>query len=207
MRRFRSSAPGAATLAMTPERGRELPPADRHRIIHGDNLHALKALLPLYAGKVDGIFIDPPYNTGNEGWCYNDNVNSPMMREWLDSNPVGIEDGLRHDQWLAMMWPRLRLLHELLSECGSLWMTIDDNEGHRARAILDEVFGADKFIATCVWRKRYSRENREAIGDVHDYVVICAKSPEIFKTLRNKVYPTEVAFAPLPYALYSVERL
>ncbi len=96
---------------------------DGNLIIHGDNLHALKALLPLYAGKVDCIFIDPPYNTGNEGWCYNDNVNSPMMREWLDSNPVGIEDGLRHDKWLAMMWPRLRLLHELLSEKGSLWMT------------------------------------------------------------------------------------
>ena len=97
---------------------------DGNLVIHGDNLHALKSLLPLYAGKVDCIFIDPPYNTGNEGWCYNDNVNAPMIREWLDSNPVGIEDGLRHDKWCAMMWPRLRLLHELLAENGgSFWMT------------------------------------------------------------------------------------
>ncbi len=78
---------------------------DGNLIIHGDNLHALKALLPMYAGRVDCIFIDPPYNTGNEGWCYNDNVNSPMLREWLNSNPVGIEDGLRHDKWLCLMWP------------------------------------------------------------------------------------------------------
>ena len=108
-------------------------------VIHGDNLHALKSLLPLYAGKVGCVFIDPPYNTGNEGWCYNDNVNAPMIKEWLDSNPVGIEDGLRHDKWCAMMWPRLRLLHELLAEHGSLWVTLDDNEVHRARERLDEI--------------------------------------------------------------------
>jgi len=110
-------------------------------IIHGDNLHALKALLPRYAGKVDCIFIDPPYNTGNENWCYNDNVNSPIMRDWLNSNPVNKEDMLRHDKWLAMMWPRLKLLHELLAETGSFWMTLDDNEVHRARMMLDEIFG------------------------------------------------------------------
>lgn len=164
---------------------------DGNLVIHGDNLHTLKALLPLYAGKVDCIFIDPPYNTGNEGWCYNDNVNAPMIREWLESNPIGIEDGLRHDKWCAMMWPRLRLLHELLSDEGSLWVTLDDNEIQHGRAMLDEVFGADKFIACCVWQKRYSRENREAIGDVHDYVLIYSKSPGIFKTIRNKVTPTE----------------
>ena len=87
-------------------------PADLHGnlIIHGDNLHALKSLLPRYAGKVDLVFIDPPYNTGNENWSYNDNVNSPIMREWLRSNPVNAEDMLRHDKWLCMMWPRLVLL-------------------------------------------------------------------------------------------------
>lgn len=164
---------------------------DGNLVIHGDNLHALKALLPLYAGKVDCIFIDPPYNTGNEGWCYNDNVNAPMIREWLEANPIGIEDGLRHDKWCAMMWPRLRLLHELLAEDGSFWMTLDDNEIQRGRAMLDEVFGVDKFVACCVWQKRYSRENREAIGDVHDYVLVYSKSPGIFKTIRNKVTPTE----------------
>lgn len=97
---------------------------DGNLIVHGDNLHALKALLPMYAGKVDCIFIDPPYNTGNEGWAYNDNVNSPMIREWLSANPIGLEDGLRHDKWACMMWPRLKLLHELLAQevvFGSRW--------------------------------------------------------------------------------------
>nr|MBP9603802.1 site-specific DNA-methyltransferase [Chromatiaceae bacterium] len=149
---------------------------DGNLIIHGDNLHALKALLPLYAGKMDCIFIDPPYNTGNEGWCYNDNVNSPMMREWLAGNPVGIEDGLRHDKWLAMMWPRLRLLHELLSENGSLWMTLDDNEVHRARSMLDEVFGAENFVATCIWRKNYApKSSARHFSEDHDYLLIYAR--------------------------------
>ncbi|SDE64858.1 adenine-specific DNA-methyltransferase [Rhodospira trueperi] len=167
------------------------PSMDGNLIIHGDNLHALKSLLPMYAGKVDCVFIDPPYNTGNEGWSYNDNVNAPMIKEWLNANPVGVEDGLRHDKWCAMMWPRLRLLHELLSETGSFWMTLDDNEIHRGRALLDEVFGEGKFIACCIWQKRYSRENREAIGDIHDYVLVYSKSPDAFKALRNKVDPTE----------------
>jgi adenine-specific DNA-methyltransferase len=126
------------------------PALDGNLIIHGDNLHGLKALLPTHAGKVDCIFIDPPYNTGNEGWSYNDNVNSPMIREWLSDNPIGVEDGLRHDKWACMMWPRLRLLHELLSESGSFWMTLDDNEMHRARSMLDEIFGEENFIANCI---------------------------------------------------------
>ncbi len=87
---------------------------DGNLIIHGDNLHALKALLPLYAGKVNCIYIDPPYNTGTEGWVYNDKVNSPLMQEWLNK-VVDIEDLERHDKWLCMMWPRLQLLKELLS--------------------------------------------------------------------------------------------
>ena len=173
------------------EKGIGEPSLDGNVIIHGDNLHALKALLPLYAGRVDCVFIDPPYNTGNEGWCYNDNVNAPMIKEWLDANPVGIDDGLRHDKWCAMMWPRLRLLHDLLAETGSFWMTLDDNEIHRGRAVLDEIFGVGGFVACCVWQKRYSRENREAIGDVHDYVLVYSKSPDAFKALRNKVDPTE----------------
>ncbi|EQD59335.1 adenine specific DNA methylase, partial [mine drainage metagenome] len=108
-------------------------------VIHGDNLHALKSLLPRHAGKVDLVFIDPPYNTGNEGWCYSDSVNSPIMKEWLSSNPVDADDMLRHDKWLCMMWPRLVLLRELLSERGSIWITLDDNEVHRARMVLDEI--------------------------------------------------------------------
>jgi adenine-specific DNA-methyltransferase len=151
------------------------PNLNGNLIIHGDNLHALKALLPLYAGKVDCIFIDPPYNTGNEGWNYNDNVNSPMMKEWLSSNPVSSEDMLRHDKWCAMMYPRLKLLYELLSDDGSFWMTIDDNEVHHARAILDEVFGEGRFIASVVWQKRTSPESRLRLGPAHDYILVYGK--------------------------------
>ena len=125
---FSGVRPAINVGVSNPEKGIGDPVLDGNLIIHGDNLHALKALLPLHAGKVDCIFIDPPYNTGNEGGSYNDNVNAPMIKEWLDFNPIGIEDGLRHDKWCAMMWPRLRLLNELLADDGSFWMTLDDNE-------------------------------------------------------------------------------
>lgn len=142
---------------------------DGNLIIHGDNLHALKALLPRYAGKVDCIFIDPPYNTGNESWNYNDKVNSPIMREWLSSNPVNREDMLRHDKWCAMMWPRLKLLHELLAETGSLWMTLDDNEVHRARMLLDELFGESNFLANFVWQSKDTPGNNgDGIAQTHN---------------------------------------
>ena len=155
---------------------------DGNLVIHGDNLHALKSLLPLYAGKVDCVFIDPPYNTGNEGWCYNDNVNAPMIKEWLDSNPVGIEDGLRHDKWCAMLWPRLRLLHELLSDEGSIWITLDDNEMHRVREVLDEIFGEENFVAVCIWHKMDSPKNTaEFLSVDHDYVLVYAKRIEEFE--------------------------
>ena len=141
------------------ERSVGAPDLAGNLIIQGDNLHVLKALLPLYAGKVDCIFIDPPYNTGNEGWRYNDRVNAPMIKEWLDENPVGVEDGLRHDKWCAMMWPRLKLLHELLADTGSFWMTLDDNEAHRGKLMLDEIFGGENFVANVVWQKKYSPQN------------------------------------------------
>ena len=145
-------------------------------VIHGDNLHALKSLLPRYAGAVDLIFIDPPYNTGNEGWCYSDNVNSPIMKEWLSTNPVDGEDLLRHDKWLCMMWPRLVLLRELLSERGSLWMTLDDNEVQHARQMCDELFGEENFVACFVWRKVDSpNDNKVAITPDHDYVICYAR--------------------------------
>ncbi|MBA4491883.1 site-specific DNA-methyltransferase [Paracoccus sp. S1E-3] len=146
-------------LEMHADKGTGAARLDGNLIVQGDNLHALKALLPIYAGKVDCIFIDPPYNTGNEGWAYNDNVNAPMIREWLDANPIGIEDGLRHDKWCAMMWPRLRLLHELLHENGSLWVTIDDNEDHLLRQLLDEVFGRDGYVTEIAWRHSDSSSN------------------------------------------------
>ncbi len=152
------------------------PRLDGNLILQGDNLHALKALLPMYAGKVDCIFIDPPYNTGNEGWCYNDNVNAPMIKAWLQDNPIGIEDGLRHDKWCAMMWPRLRLLHELLAEDGSFWMTLDDNEVHRGKLILDEVFGEENFVANVIWQKKYSPQNdAKWLSDNHDHIIVYAK--------------------------------
>jgi len=155
---------------------------DGNLIIQGDNLHALKALLPMYAGKVDCIFIDPPYNTGNEGWCYNDNVNSPVVQEWLKANPIGIEDGLRHDKWCAMMWPRLRLLHELLGEAGSLWVTLDDNEMHRARGMLDSIFGDDNFVATICWENKVSPANdAKFFSDDFDYLIVYAKNKEVWR--------------------------
>lgn len=162
---------------LVPDAAKSVGPADLagNLVIHGDNLEALKALLPVYAGKVDCIFIDPPYNTGNEGWAYNDAVNSPMMREWL-SKTVDRDDLLRHDKWLCMMWPRLRLLYELLSERGSLWVTLDDNEVHHARAALDEIFGDQSHVATAVWQKIFSPKNTaQHFSEDHDYVVIYAK--------------------------------
>lgn len=140
-------------------------------LIQGDNLEALKALLPFYAGRVKCIYIDPPYNTRSAFEHYDDN--------------------LEHTQWLAMMWPRLELLRDLLAEDGSIWVSIDDAEGAYMKVILDEIFGRSRFIATNVWQKRYSRENREAIGDVHEYIYVYAINPEIFKKQRNRIPPTE----------------
>ena len=156
-------------------------------IIHGDNLHALKALLPRYAGKVDCIFIDPPYNTGNENWNYNDNVNSPMLKEWLDGNPVNKEDMLRHDKWCCLMYPRLKLLYELLSEDGSFWMTLDDNEVHRGRMLMEEIFGDDAFVASIVWQARYSVSNDASVSNSHNYILVYSKAPETWKLLRNEI--------------------
>lgn len=121
-------------------------------ILQGDNLQALKALLPTYQGKVKCIYIDPPYNTGNEGWAYNDNVNSPMMQSWLGQT-VDREDLTRHDKWCCMMLPRLKLLRELLTEDGAIFVSIDDNEVHHLRCLMDEVFGEENFVESVIWKK------------------------------------------------------
>ncbi|MYA88477.1 MAG: site-specific DNA-methyltransferase [Boseongicola sp. SB0662_bin_57] len=164
---------------LVPEESKGIGPValDGNLIVHGDNLHALKALMPLYAGKVDCIFIDPPYNTGNEGWRYNDNVNAPMIREWLESNPVGIEDGLRHDKWCAMMWPRLRLLRELLADDGLLFISIDDIENARLVHLVWEIFGPENFIGQLVWKSRQNKDNRNKSGlsNDHEFIIVVGK--------------------------------
>lgn len=145
-------------------------------IIQGDNLKALKALLPTYAGKVKCIYIDPPYNTGNEKWVYNDNVNSPMIQEWLGST-VDKEDMTRHDKWLCMMMPRLKLLRELLSEDGAIFISCDDNEQHSLRLLLDEVFGRQNFIQNIIWQKKYTQSNdAKYFSDNHDFIICFAKN-------------------------------
>lgn len=157
-------------------------------IVQGDNLHALKALLPRYAGQVKCIYIDPPYNTGNEGWAYNDNVNSPEIRKWLGA-VVGKEGETldRHDRWLCMMYPRLLLLKQFLREDGSIWISMDESEIAHLRCLMDEIFGRQRFVACNAWQKRYSRENRGAIGDVHEYVMVYAMNPDLFQATRNRI--------------------
>ena len=129
-------------------------------IIHGDNLEALKALLPRYEGKVKCIYIDPPYNTGNEGWVYNDNVNDPKIKKWL-GEVVGREgeDLSRHDKWLCMMYPRLKLLQRLLAEDGVIFISIDDNELYNLKSICDEIFGLSCFVSNISWQRTYSMRN------------------------------------------------
>ena len=152
-------------------------------VVQGDNLLALKALLPTYGNKIKCIYIDPPYNTGNEGWAYNDNMNNPMMMDWL-GKVVDKEDLTRHDKWLCMMMPRLKLLRELLTEDGAIFISCDDNEQHRLRMLCDEVFGEGNFIAVIAWQKKYGPANdAKYISDTHEYVLIYSKNIENFKTV------------------------
>ncbi len=147
-------------------------------ILHGDNLKALKALLPTYAGKIKCIYIDPPYNTGNEKWAYNDNVNSPMMQEWL-GKVVDREDLTRHDKWLCMMTPRLKLLRELLRDDRVIFVSIDDNEQHNLRLLMDEIFGEEHFVTNIIWQKKFSPQNdAKYFSDNHDFVLLYARNKE-----------------------------
>lgn len=148
-------------------------------IVQGDNLHALKALLPRYAGQVKCIYIDPPYNTGNEGWVYNDNVNSPEIRRWL-GEVVGKEGETldRHDRWLCMMYPRLVLLKQFLREDGAIFVSIDDNEVGNLRLLMDEIFEARNFVSTVIWQKKYAVANdHKTIAPMHDFVLVYQRSP------------------------------
>lgn len=148
-------------------------------IIHGDNLEALKALLPQYEGRIRLIYIDPPYNTGNEGWVYNDNVNDPRIRKWL-GQVVGKEgeDLSRHDKWLCMMYPRLRLLQKLLAEEGVIFISIDDTEYASLKQICDEIFGSNCFVSNIAWQRTYStRNDSKGIVNEVEHVLCYSKQP------------------------------
>jgi adenine-specific DNA-methyltransferase len=154
------------------------PSLEGNLIVEGDNLLALKSLLPTHAGRVKCIYIDPPYNTGNEGWIYNDNLTQPQFKEWI-GQAVGKdgEDACRHDKWCCMMYPRLQLLKELLREDGAIFVSIDDNEVHHLRMLMDEIFGRENFVATIIWEKVYSpKSSAKYFSENHDFIVIYAKS-------------------------------
>ena len=158
-------------------------------VIHGDNLSALKSLLPQYEGKIKCIYIDPPYNTGNEGWIYNDNVNDPRILKWL-GEVVGKEgeDLSRHDKWLCMMYPRLKLLHRVI------FISIDDIEVTYLRLLMDEIWGKNKFIAQLIWKSRQNKDNRNItnVSIDHEYVLCygsklrgCKRKTEQYKNPDN----------------------
>ena len=153
-------------------------PDSGNMIIHGDNLEALKSLLPEYEGNIKCIYIDPPYNTGNESWVYNDNVNDPHIRKWL-GKVVGseVDDLTRHDKWLCMMYPRLVLLQKLLSEDGAIFISIDDNEQANLRLICDEIFGKTNFVDQFIWYVNDGHtDNQDEITLIHEYILCYAKS-------------------------------
>ena len=148
----------------TAQNGDQTEPTESgNKIIHGDNLEALKSLLPEYEGKVKCIYIDPPYNTGNKDWVYNDNIDHPKMQKWLENTlkakaenkdaTVAIDDLTRHDKWLCMIYPRLRLLQKLLDDDGAIFISIDDNEQANLKIICDEIFGIRNFVGTYFWYK------------------------------------------------------
>lgn len=157
-------------------------------LIQGDNLHALKALLPYYAGKVKCIYIDPPYNTGNEKWRYNDNVNAPEIRQWLNK-VVGSEgeDLSRHDKWLCMMYPRLSLLKKILHKDGAIFISIDENEFANLKLLCDEIFGIQNYIGIFVWKSRSGKGGTaDQIAILHEYVFCYAKNKKNLQFKTDK---------------------
>lgn len=160
-------AAGRAPYRLLEEVERYGDGSPQNMLIQGDNLETLKALLPYYAGKVKCIYIDPPYNTRSAFAHYDDN--------------------LEHTRWLSMMYPRLELLREFLSEDGSIWVSIDDNEGHYLKVIMDEVFGRKNFIGTIIWEKRKTRENRRKFSFKHDFIFLYAREKCSFENIRNSL--------------------
>lgn len=161
-------------------------------IIHGDNLEALKSLLPKYQGKINCIYIDPPYNTGNEKWVYNDNVNEPHIKKWL-GEVVGTEreDLSRHDKWLCMMYPRLALLQKLLKEDGVIFISIDDNEYANLKLVCDELFGQNNFVAAFIWQKKTGAADARGIATITEYILCYCKNIQLVKQIFNN---NEAAF-------------
>ncbi len=170
---------------LTPKNGEQIKlesteettaPVLNNLLIEGDNLLALKALLPQFGGRVKCIYIDPPYNTGSENWVYNDNVNSPLVNDWIGKT-VGRDDLTRHDKWLCMMTPRLKLLRELLADDGVIFVSIDDYEVSSLKMLLDEIFTEDCFLAQFVWKRRSSSAMADKnISTDHEYVLCYQKA-------------------------------
>lgn len=168
----------------------------KNKIIHGDNLEALKSLLPEYAGRIKCIYIDPPYNTGNENWIYNDNVNDPKIKKWL-GEVVGKEgeDLSRHDKWLCMMYPRLRLLHKLLARDGAIFISIDDVEVSNLRLICNEIFGDNNFMSDLIWQHSLQSNGYggKFVSQYNHTLVYCKSNDFILRNLprndeNNKLY-------------------
>ncbi len=171
-----------------------------NKIIHGDNLEALKSLLPEYEGKIKCIYIDPPYNTGNESWVYNDNVSHPKIKKWL-GDVVGKEgdDLTRHDKWLCMMYPRLKLLHKLLAENGAIFISIDDNEHANLLLMLNEIFGTSNFITTVSWFKKVSPSNdAKWFSNDHEFLIVFAKSKSKWFPNRLKLNAKQTKYYTNP---------
>ena len=170
--------------------------AEENLIIEGDNLLALKSLLPKYQGRIKCIYIDPPYNTGNENWVYSDNVNSPTIREWIGKT-VGKDDLTRHDKWLCMMTPRLKLLRELLTEDGVIFISIDDNEVGHLKILMDDIFGEGRFITNFIWKKKGTSTNVTGtqVSELTDYVLAYGRTEKA--TLHPRVRSKETREYPL----------
>ncbi|WP_288371445.1 site-specific DNA-methyltransferase [uncultured Algoriphagus sp.] len=179
----------------TADKGEQTEPTKSgNKIIHGDNLEALKSLLPEYEGKIKCIYIDPPYNTGNEGWTYNDNVNHPKIKKWLDETlkakeqdkvaTIGVDDLTRHDKWLCMIYPRLKLLHKLLDKSGAIFISIDDNEQANLQLVCDEIFGKSNFLGTFCWKRRSSSALADKyLSTDHEYILSYQKGN--FKSFKG----------------------
>jgi len=178
---------GVAVRSLVPGAGIGLQPdgADtQNMVISGKQLDVLKALTARFSGEISIIYATPPYNTGTDGWSYDDDIPTPLTAEWAKAGKVGRDDPDRHDKWLAWMTPRLRLMYELLSHDGVLFISIDDNEGHRLKSLLDETFGESNALPTLVWQKRYSvPSDVKGIGYLHENILVYRKSDSFVSQL------------------------